>query len=328
MSGLISPLTGRAFDAVTTMAYFQNQLEKLDPKLYTPLYDVTWQRDIDLLEGVTFDLEATSFIRSKVASVGSQSAATLGSMIPWYSPDSRIPGVAIDGQKVVTLLRLCAQKVSYSSIELDRSQRLNQPIDKQKFAALNILYQMSVDQMVNVGDSGISTYGLCNNTNVAYDLVANGASPVATYWSGKTSAEILNDLNQMLNSAYAASGYAMVPNTIRLDPANFALIVSKPVSELSQTSVLKYFLDNNLCLAKHGVAPSVAPLKWLTGAGQSGKNRMIAYTKAEEFIRFPLAPIRGDVAYYEEINFHRPYLWLMGEVEIVKPETVIYRDGI
>ena len=134
----------KTFDS--TLAYYVNQLDNLDKKLYEPLYATTWGRDIKLRTGISMANESTSFIRSNIGAVGTQSATGK----PWLAPNSTtLPGVSINGERVVLPLRLLGQEVSYTSVELERSQLLGQPIDQQKFDGLNILYQMSTDEMVS-----------------------------------------------------------------------------------------------------------------------------------------------------------------------------------
>src|SRR5258708_816374 len=153
----------------SALAYYVNQLENLDKRLYEPLTSVSWGRDIKLRAGITMSNESTSFIRSAFAGAG-----TLGSVgnMPWISAETTaIPGVSINGQKVVLPLRLLAREVSYTSVELERSQLTGQPIDVQKIDALNTLYQMNTDQMVYVGSSDVGATGLLNNASVALSTV-------------------------------------------------------------------------------------------------------------------------------------------------------------
>ena len=55
---------------------------------------------------------------------------------------------------------------------------------------------------------------------------------------------------------------------------------------------------------------------------------MMAYTNNEDFVRFPMVPVRRETAYYQGIRFIAPYIWGFGSIEFVYPETVGYRDGI
>lgn len=312
----------KTFDS--TLAYYVNQLDNLDKKLYEPLFSVTWGRDIKLRTGITMANESTSFIRSTIGAVGTQNATGK----PWISPNTTtLPGVSINGERVTLPLRLLGQEVSYSSVELERSQLIGQPIDAQKFNALNTIYQMATDEMIYVGDSDVGAEGLVNSTLVTSGSVPNGGggSPL---WINKTPDEILKDVNDMITAAWQASGFAVCPDKLLLPPAQFAYISSQKISTAGNVSILTFLEDNSISLRVNGRKLDIQPLKWLTGLGASGADRMVAYTNDEERVRFPMVPIRRETPYYLGIKFNAPYIWAFGEVEFVYPETAVYRDGI
>ncbi len=159
----------------SALAYYVNQLENLDKRLYEPLTSVSWGRDIKLRSGITMSNESTSFIRSTFAAAG-----TLGSVgnMPFISAETTaIPGVSVNGQKIVLPLRLLAREISFTSVELERSQQTGQPIDTQKTDALNTLYQMNTDQMAYIGSSDVGATGLLNNADVVVDDVPTRSWP-------------------------------------------------------------------------------------------------------------------------------------------------------
>jgi hypothetical protein len=312
----------KTFDS--TLAYFVNQLDNLDRKLYEPLYSTTWGRDIKLRTGITMANESTSFIRSTLGSVGSQSATGK----PWLSPNSTtLPGVSVNGERIVLPLRLLGQEISYTSVELERSQLLGQPIDAQKFDAMNVMYQMHTDEMVYVGDTGVGATGLVNSSLVTTAGVANGAAGTPA-WATKTPDEILKDVNDMVTAAWTASAFAVCPDKVLLPPTQFAFISSQKVSNAGNVSILQFLEDNSISLRINGRKLDIQPLKWLTGRGAAGADRMVAYTNDENRLRFPMVPVRRETPYYLGVKFNAPYIWAFGEVEFVYPETIIYRDGI
>lgn len=312
----------KTFDS--TLAYFVNQLDNLDRKLYEPLYNVTWGRDINLRTGITMANESTSFIRSNIGGIGTQNAQGK----PWISPNTTtLPGVSVNGERVVLPLRLLGQEISYTSVELERSQLIGQPIDTQKFDAMNIMYQMNTDEMVYVGDTDVGAKGLLNSSLVTTGAVANGAAGTPA-WATKTPDEILKDVNDMVTAAWQASGFAVCPDKVLLPPAQFAYISSQKVSNAGNVSILQFLEDNSIALRVNGRKLEIQPVKWLTGRGASGADRMVAYTNQEDKVRFPMVPVRRETPYYLGIKFNAPYIWAFGEVEFLYPETVIYRDGI
>ncbi len=313
----------KTFDS--TLAYFVNQLDNLDKKLYEPLYSVTWGRDIKLRTGITMANESTSFIRSNIGAIGTQSASGK----PWISPNTTtLPGVSINGERVTLPLRLLGQEVSYTSVELERSQLIGQPIDAQKFNALNVLYQMNTDEMVYIGDTAVGAEGLLNSTLVTAASVTADGSGSSTLWSTKTPDQILRDVNDMITAAWQASGFAVCPDKLLLPPAQYANIASHKISTAGNVSILTFLEDNSISLRVNGRKLDIQPVKWLTGRGTAGADRMVCYTNDEDRVRFPMVPIRRETPYYLGIKFNAPYIWAFGEVEFVYPETVIYRDGI
>ena len=312
----------KTFDS--TLAYYVNQLDNLDKKLYEPLYATTWGRDIKLRTGISMANESTSFIRSNIGSVGTQSATGK----PWLAPNSTtLPGVSVNGERTALPLRLLGQEVSYTSVELERSQLLGQPIDQQKFDGLNIIYQMATDEMVYVGDTAVGAEGLVNSSAVTSGSVATGAAS-STLWATKTPDEILADVNSLVEAAWAASGYSVCPDKLLLPPVQYAYIASQKISTAGSVSILTFLEDNSISLRVNGRKLDIQPVKWLTGRGASGSNRMVAYTNDENRVRFPMVPIRRETPYYLGIKFNAPYIWAFGEVEFVYNETIRYADGI
>lgn len=314
----------------STLSYFVNQLDNLDKRLYEPLTSVSWGRDIKLRAGITMANESTSFIRSSFAGAGSlsQGSGNAGGNMPWISAETTdIPGVDVNGQRIVLPLRLLAREMTYTSVELERSQLTGQPIDVQKMYALNNLYQMNVDQMVYIGSADVGATGLLNDALVATSAVANGTkgSPL---WINKTPTEILADVNAAVESVWSSSAFAVCPSKLLLPPFQFSYIASQLVSSAGSISILEFLKKNSISLSINGKELDIQPVKWLTGRGAGSTDRMVAYTNEEDRVRFPMVPIRRETAYYSGIRFTAPYLWAFGQMEFPYLETLGYFDGI
>lgn len=316
----------RARTQDSSLAYYVNQLENLDRILYEPLVSVTWSRDIKLRPGISMSNESTSFIRSAFAGAGSLQNTT--GNFPWVSAETNaIPGVSVNGEKLVYPLRLLAREISYTSVELDRSQLTGQPIDVQKIDAMNILYQMNTDQMVYIGSTDVGATGLLNDSQVVASTAPNGISG-SPLWVNKTPDEILADVNAELAAVWLTSAYAICPSKIVLPPAQFSYIASQKVSSAGNVSILKFLKENSIALQINGVELDIQPCKWNAAAGVGSTDRMLAYTNDLMRVRFPMVPVRRETAYYQGIRFIAPYLWAFGQVEMPYPETLGYLDGI
>ena len=181
---------------------------------------------------------------------------------------------------------------------------------------------MDTDSQVYVGDVSTGDVGLVNNPIVTAGAVAGDT------WANAGPAVILEQINELLTSVWASSGYAICPSELRIPPVQYGLISTKVVSGSGDVSILQYLAQNSIANNINGRPLNIQPLKWLVNAGEGDTDRMMAYTNNEDFVRFPMVPVRRETAYYQGIRFIAPYIWGFGSVEFVYPETVGYRDGI
>lgn len=333
-------VTGRTCDS--TGAFFVNELERLDLTLHEPLAAVFYGRDIDMREDVTVADEISSFTVSNYGSAGSLGTGnSVGNGKAWINKaTNQISGVGVDISKIPQPLTPWALEVKYDVLELESSARLGRPIDEQKYNVMKLKHQMDIDEQVYIGDSGLVQYGLMNSdgrtgsdaiTNVAN--VANGAAGTPG-WTTKTPAEILQDVNEILVSVWSAAAWAVVPDRVLIPPAQYGYISTQLVSIAGSQSILKYLLENNI--VKQSNKPlEILPNKWSIGTGVggtvgtiNGHDRMIAYTKDKERVRYPMTLIQKTPVQYDSIYHKSTYYCRLGVVEIVYPETIGYRDDL
>lgn len=320
------------FDSRTidsTGAFLVGELERLDQALHEPLVDYTWSRDIDLRSDVSIADEVSSFTNSTFAAVGGVTPAGKA----WIGKDAnQIANVALDIGKTASPLYLWGMEVSYTIPELESAIRLGRPVDAQKFAGMQLKHQMDIDEMVYMGDSSLGKYGLVNDPSINQDFVTADGTTSSTLWSKKTPDQILRDVNELLSDVWAESGWAVVPDRLLLPPTNFAYLVSQKVSSAGNISILEFLKQNSISLAKNGRPLEILPVKWLIGAGDdiesSASNRMVAYTKDQRRVRYPLVPLQRTPLEYRSIYHITTYFGRLGVVEKVYPETLGYRDGI
>jgi len=312
----------------STMAFFINQLDAFDPTLHQPLTNVTWSRDIGLRTDVSMANESASFTRQSFGATGTlttgsnTAGSTQGGGKPWLNPNSTtMPQTNVDSERIVQPVRLLGQEISYTSVDLERAQLTGAPIDTQKLAALNSMYQMFIDEQIYVGDVSVNAKGLVNSASVTVGA-AYGA-----VWAGVTPDAILTDVNAGLNSAWTASGFSVCPDSLLIPPAQYAILTGAKVSTAGNMSIMEYLKLNSLATSVNGRPLRIEPVKWLTNAGAGSTTRTVYYTNATDRVRFPLVPIRRETAYFQSIRFTAPYIWALGEVEVIYPETVLYRDN-
>lgn len=333
---------GKVFDAAyrshdgrktydSTGAFLVGELERLDMTVHEPLVNITWGRDIDLREDVTIADEQSSFTLTTYGSNGGLGTGNgTGNGKSWVGKaTNQIASSTVDISKQVKLLRPWANEIHYTILELESAAKLGRPIDTQKFDALKLKHQMDTDEMVYIGDSTLGAFGLVNQptTVVTTYNVPNGTggSPL---WANKTPDEILRDVNTILSTAWAQSGYAVIPARLLLPPTNFGYISTAKVSDAGNISILKYIMENNLLTTSGQGKLEIYPLKWLIGRGVGAVNRMVAYSKRKNHVRYPMTLLQRTPIQYDSIYHKMTYFCRLGEVEFVYPETAAYADGI
>lgn len=315
----------------STGAFLIGELERLDQTIHEPLVNVTWARDIDLREDVTMGDEFSSFTNSTFAAPG----GVVPSGKAWIGKTTNaIPDAGVDMGKVANRLHLWAMQLSYTVPELESSVQVGRPIDQQKYDVIRLKHQMDIDEQVYAGDSTLGVTGLVNATAVTPTVAAaaGSSSPTnngsSTKWIDKTPAAMLADINAALMANYTATGYAVMPTEIRLPPIQFSYLAATIVSNAGNTSLLGYLRDNTVANAVNGRPLNIQPLKWLVGAGASGTDRMLIYTKDRNRVRFPLVPLQRTPLEWRSIYQITTYFGRLGQVEFVYPETIAYLDGI
>jgi hypothetical protein len=314
------------FDQRTNDAgvFLIGELERLDQTLHAPLVAYTWSRDVDVREDITIADEVSSFTLSTYAASGGIDPTG----VSWISKDTNaITGAQLDIAKVPQPLYLWGMELSYTIPELESAQKLGRPIDDQKYQVIRLKYQMDVDRLVYVGDTTIGSYGLLNHPGVT-----NVANVTGGTWAASAAAAtpdvILAQVNELLGSVWAASGWATMPDELRVSPTEFGYLVNTKVSQAGNISVMRYLQENSLSNVQNGKPLNILPLKWSVGRGAGGTNRMVAYSKNYDRVRYPLTPMSRTPLEWRSLYNITTYYCRLGVLEMVYPETVGYRDGI
>ena len=305
----------------STGAFYIGELERLDQTIHDPLYSVTWGRDIDVREDITTGDEVSSFTNSSFAAAGGINPTG----ISWIGKNTNaITGAQLDIGKTPQPLFLWGMELSYTMPELASAMQAGRPIDTQKYDVIKTKHQMDIDQLVYTGDTLLNTHGLTN-----HPAVTNVSNVTGGTWAAAATPDvILDQMNEMLESVWAASGWAQMPDQVRVPPVQFGKLVSTKVSTAGNISVLRFLQENSLCNTQNGKPLNIQPLKWLVGRGTAGSQRMFCYTKAYDRVRFPMTPLQRTPLEWRSLYNLTTYWGRLGVIEVVYPETIGYRDGI
>ncbi len=307
------------------MAFLNGELEKRDARLLEPLNSVTWPRDIVAKTGGGW-VEYSSQYFVDYASTGGIQSGIIG------GETNNIPIVQANLNKVPWQVFTFSNIMKVPFVDQQKLQGIGRSLDNILDKGLRLNYNKSIDYTIYDGIPQFNIPGLVNNPTITAATAPKGASG-SSNWTSKTPDEILADINYVLTTTWENSGYDVtgMANHIGLPPLQFGYIATTLISSAGAQSILDYVLMHNIGRTQ-GVDLQIVPMNfWLTGAGVSGTDRMIAYVNDEDRVNFdltvPLSRVmtQPDV---REMAYLTSYAAQFSQVKFLYPQSAIYYDGI
>lgn len=296
--------------------FLVGELERLDQTLNLPLVSYKWSRDMPLRSDVSIADEFSSFTNTDLAAAGGVNPNGKN----WIGKNSTaIPQANIYIDKTAQPLTLWGMELGWTLPELASAQQVGRPVDSQKYEAMQLKWNMDIDEQVYIGDKDLDMPGLLTLTQVTPISAAKA-------WATATPDEIVQDFNLILSQAWVTSGYAICPRKIGLAPELFGLLSSKKVSDAGNISVLEYVKINCIAFQENGVPLEIVSMKWASKRGAAGAHRVVAYTQDEKFIRFPMVPLLNTPLEYRGLYQLTTYYGRLGQVETPYGNTIAYMD--
>ena len=296
--------------------FLVGELERLDQTLNLPLVSYKWSRDMPLRSDVSIADEQSSFTNTDLAAAGGVNPNGKN----WIGKNSTaLPQTNLYIEKTAQPLSLWGMELGWTLPELASAQQVGRPIDSQKYDAMQLKWNMDIDEQVYIGDSDMAITGLLNLSQVTPISAAKA-------WATASPDEIVQDFNLILSQAWVTSGYAICPKKVGLAPELFGLLASKKVSDAGNISVLEYVKVNCIAFQENGEPLEIVSMKWASKRGAAGAHRVVAYTQDEKFIRFPLVPLLNTPLEYRGLYQLTTYYGRLGQVETPYGNTIAYMD--
>ena len=234
-----------------------------------------------------------------------------------------IPNASIDFAQGTSRFYLAGAGYELSLQEVNRASRMGLSLGDRKASAARLVSQKFIYDRVISGSTEKNATGLVNDASVPTANAATGT------WGTATPAQILADINQVLNDVITNSKETAIPDALLL-PTTAFLFANNSVLTNTNDSLLSFIQKNNSYSAITKQALDIRPSRELETAGAVATRRMIAYEKSPDNMEFFLPGM---------FEFLPPFavssmLWRVdgimnvGQLEIYRPKTVSYRDGI
>ena len=211
-------------------AFFARELEYIIPELF----EVTYSR---INSRMIFPIDRGAGPAAETITYRQFDKTGLAKVISDYASD--IPLVNVEGVEFTGRIRSIAIGAKWSIQEIRASAMAGRPLDRQQAEAAREAMLREENRVAFFGDAAYGLVGLFTDTNVPRVAAPGGV------WSGKTSAQILADMHNCANAIVENTGDIEVPNTLLLPTEQFNFIASTNAGTGTDTTILRYFLNNN-----------------------------------------------------------------------------------
>lgn len=295
------------------LAFYISQLAGLEGRIYEAKYTaINYAELIPINTDVPEWADSWDYI--------SYDAVTIGKFIGSSADD--LPNVGLSANKSSVPIGYAGNMYDYSLDELRKSQQMRIPIDATKAKAAFRGSQEHSQRVAYFGDASRGMGGLFNNANLAIDNST-------VNWATATGPEMVADMNGLFVKVWTDSANVHVPNTLVMDSNRWAQATSKRMDTGTDTTVMEFFLKNNLYTSLGLGTPRVVPRLQLNNAGVGGKARMLAYELNEENLGLvnPI-PWRPLAPQFKGLNIVVPAEYKLSGVEFRYPFSGAYRDAL
>lgn len=209
----------------------------------------------------------------------------------------------------------------YTTDELRKSAFLRRPLPNTRLAAAMDGYQRHMNDVALWGEDDLT--GLFNNANVPHASAPTGD------WANSTEAEILADINGLIDLIWTSTAYNDFPTDIVMSPAKFSYIAAKPRSSTSDKTVLQYIQANNIAKTQRGIDIKFGPGYGLETGGAGETHRMMGYVKSPLRLQMHIPlPLRFLAPQLVGLGVDVPGEYKYSGVEFRYPKSARYMDGI
>ncbi|TPM39369.1 DUF2184 domain-containing protein [Mesorhizobium sp. B2-2-3] len=304
------------------MSFLIRQATLIEPTVYAIRY-----QDIQYPSLVPVDTSAPEWIQS----VTYFSMDSVG-QAQWFNGNAHdVPKVELTREKFETTVSMAAIGYGYNLEELGTAQLLGMNLSNDKASAARRIAEEKIDSVAFVGDAGKGFLGLVNSTTPTATTAPADGTGSATTFASKTPDQILRDINGQLTGIFTGTLGAEIADTILLPYSVLLDISTRRIDAVNQTTILEWVMKNNIYTLVTGQPLTIRGMfGYLDASGAGSTKRMVAYRRSPEVLKFHMPmPFRFLPAWQTgPIKFDVPGIFRLGGVDIRRPKSIRYLDGV
>jgi hypothetical protein len=304
------------------LGFLISQTSLIEPTVYQIRY-----QDIQYSQLIPVDTSAPEWI----GSITYFSVDAVG-QAQWFGGKAQdVPNIELGREKFETSVSMAAIGYSYDLEELGRAQQLGMNLTADKAAAARRVAEEKIDIVAFQGDAGKGYTGLVNSpTPTAATAPADGTGSATTFVA-KTPDQVLRDVNGQLTGIFTGSLGAEMADTILLPYSVLLDLSTRRIDDLAQITILEWIEKNNIYTRSTGEPLTIRGVfGYLDAAGAGGTKRMVAYRRSPDVLKMHIPmPFRFLPPWQKgPFQFDVPGIFRLGGVDIKRPKSVRYLDGI
>ncbi|WP_406858500.1 major capsid family protein [Alsobacter sp. KACC 23698] len=303
------------------LGFLITQASLIEPQVYATKY-----QDIQYPSLIPVDTSAPEWIQSVTYFSGDAVGAA-----SWFSGKAQdVPNVELLREKFETTVSMAAIGYRYDLEELGKAMLLGMNLNADKANAARRVSEEFIEQVAFLGDTSKGLTGLVNNGSVTATAAPADGSGSATTFASKTPDQVLRDINGQLTGIFTGSLGAEMADTLLLPYSVLLDLSTRRIDATNQTTILEWVERNNIYTRTTGGRLDIRGIWGLDTAGSGGTKRMVAYRRDPSVVKMHIPmPFRFlPVWQVGPILFEVPGLFRLGGVDIRRPKSVRYLDGI
>lgn len=294
---------------------------------------VFFKRQLEFVKNATYDekLAPLKYMQLLPISAEAPSGATeitwrsfktfgLAKLIADYATD--FPRIDVGGVEHTVKIKDIGAMYAYNLKDIKRAALTNTPLLAKKAIGVRRAIEQKLNSIAWNGDADGNIQGFINYPGITEFTVPNTGTGATKTWSTKTPDQILTDLNGIVAAIVEGTSGVEYPDTILLPITQLTLLKNTRVGTTSDTTILKFFQDNN---------PGITLdwLKELDGAGAGGTDMFIAYKKDAEHLTFEIPVAFEQLEEDKEgMEYQVPCRAETAGVIVYYPSSICFGNGI
>lgn len=214
--------------------------------------------------------------------------------------------------------------------EIGRARMLGINLTADDALAARRAAEEMIDRVALTGDSSKGFQGLFNSSAVTPVAAPKGDWGTILSAGSATSDEIVADMNAAIVNIFNGTNTVALADRLLLPWSKFQLISTKRMSTQNDSTILQYFMANNVYTAMTGRQLTIRGMRGLDTAGVSGVPRLIAYRYSPQVLKLHIPMPHRFLPVYQSgpLRWDVPGVMRLGGLDIRLPKEVVYIDGI